>query len=63
MSEVTSFDRRSVVVKARAARELEVPVQRTAEANGRLTDSLRAMARVKGGGSAEMLYQSGWTAW
>lgn len=42
-SEATSFARSAVVVKARAAREVEVPAQRNAEANGRLTDSLRAI--------------------
>jgi len=39
----TSFARRTVVVKARGAKALELAAQRVAVANGRLTDRRRAM--------------------
>ena len=47
VSEATCLDRRVVVAKARIERELELAAQRTAEANGLLTDSLRAICRVE----------------
>lgn len=47
VSEATCLDRRVVVAKARTERELELAAQRTAEANGLLTDSLRAICRVE----------------